>query len=381
MRIDEIVFNVCDESIKLNWTKYHFPDPADYEIWYSENGGPFQLAGEVPGTDSVFIHPNVSNDVSYTYYIHTKFAIGLDTGSSTTCRKMITTQAYIEPQFIYFANANVLPSQEIELTAEVDLDVPSCWWDIYRTDPGTSTAIKLTSIYRNDVNSNPLEFVDSNVDPSTGSYEYYIKVLDSCGIEKLVSNSLKTILLSGEIIDEQSNRLQWTALEGFELGVEKYYIFRMMGDQEPDFPIDSVDAQTFEFTDDYSSLGNVDGRFVYWVQAVEQAGNIYGYKAKANSNRLNLFLESQMYFANAFKPGGYNTEFKPVSRFFSGTAYLFQMYNRWGQLIFETTDPEAGWNGEYKGEIVEQGVYIYHVSYRDVYSESIVYRGTVTVIY
>ncbi len=268
-----------------------------------------------------------------------------------------------------------------ELTAEVDLAVPSCWWEIYRTDPGTSTAMQVASIHRNDINSNPLVFTDPNVDPSSGSYEYYIKVLDSCSIEKLVSNSLKTIHLTGEIVNEQANRLQWTAFEGWDADVEKYYIYRMVGEQEPDSPIDSVDAQTFEYTDDYSSLGNVDGRFTYWIQAAEQVGNTFGYKARANSNRLNLFLESQMYFANAFKPGGYNSEFKPVSRFFSGTGYIFQIYNRWGQLIFETTDPEAGWNGEYKGETVEQGVYIYQLSYLDVYSESIVYRGTVTVIY
>lgn len=377
MRIDEIIFNVCDESISLNWTKYRAPEPATYEIWFSENGSPFQFAGEVPGSDSVFMHPNVSNAVTYTYYIHTEFP----TGSSTTCQKEITTHQYIEPQYIYFANADVLPSQEIELTVDVDIAVPSCWWDVYRTDPGTSTALKVASINRNDLNNNPLVFVDSNVDPSLGSYVYFIKVLDSCSIEKLISNSLETIHLTGEIVDSQSNHMQWTAFEGWDADVEKYYIYRMMGEQEPDSPIDSVGAQTFEFTDDYSSLGNVDGRFVYWIEAAEQAGNTFGYKARSNSNRLNLFLESQMYFANAFKPGGYNPEFKPVSRFFSGTAYNFQIYNRWGQLIFETSDPEAGWSGTYKGEIVEQGVYIYHVSYLDVYSKSTVYRGTVTVIY
>jgi gliding motility-associated-like protein len=213
-----------------------------------------------------------------------------------------------------------------------------------------------------------------------GTYTYFIKVIDSCGFEKLESNSLKTVYLSGEIVDDQRNHLQWTAFEGWDAGVEKYYIFRMMGEENPVLPIDSVDAQTFEYTDNYSSLGNVDGRFVYWVQAKEQDGNVHGFKEKACSNRLNLFLESQMFFPNAFKPGGYNAVFKPVSRFFSGTAYAFQIYNRWGQLIFETTDPEEGWTGEYNAGAAEQGVYIYHLSYVDVYGKSVVYRGTVMLL-
>ncbi len=230
------------------------------------------------------------------------------------------------------------------------------------------------------MNNNPLVYIDPNVDPSTGSYDYFIKVLDSCNIEKLESNTLKTIHLTGEIIDDQTNHLQWTPFEGWDVDVEKYYIFRMMGEDEPDLPIDSVDAQTFEYTDDYSSLGNVDGRFVYWIQAYEKDGNTYNYREESNSNRLNLFLESQMYFPNAFKPNGVNNVFKPVTRFFSGTNYTFQIYNRWGQLIFETSDPEAGWTGYYKDKIVEQGVYIYHLSYSDVYGKSVVFRGTVMLL-
>ena len=381
MLIDTLIFNTCEASIRINWTKYHpspdNPDPDNYQIFVSKDGGAFEKVGEVPSSDSVFIHANVSNGASYTYFVHTEFS----SGSSTTCQKTIVTHEYIEPQFIYFSNADVLPSQEIELTAEVDLEVVAGSWDIYRIDPGASTAELIANIKRTEVNESPMVYVDQDVDPSTGAYSYFIKVLDSCSFEKLESNTLKTIHLTGEIVDELSNHLQWTAFEGWDAAVEKYYIFRMMGEQEPLSPIDSVDAQTFEYTDDYSSLGNVDGRFVYWIQAVEQSGNTYGFKEKANSNRLNLFLESQMYFPNAFKPGGYNTVFKPVSRFFSGTAYTFQIYNRWGQLLFETTDPEEGWAGDYKGKRVEQGVYIYHLSYRDVYEQPVVYRGTLTLLH
>jgi gliding motility-associated-like protein len=377
MRIDTIVFNTCDAAVTVNWTKYRVPTPAIYQVWVSENGGSWQMAGEVSASESVFVHNNVDNGADYSYYIHTEF----EGGSSTTCRKSVRTHEYIEPQFIYFANADVLPSQEIELTAEVDLDIVAGSWDIYRIDPGSSTAVLLTTIQRNDIDTSPLTYLDADVDPSLGSFTYFVKALDSCGFEKLESNTLKTIYLSGEIIDEVSNRLQWTPFEGWDATVDKYYIYRMMGEQEPVSPIDSVDAQTFEYTDDYASLGNVDGRFVYWIQAKEQEGNTYGYKEKSSSNRLNLFLESQMYFPNAFKPGGYTSVFKAVTRFFSGTAYSFQIYNRWGQLIFETNDPEEGWNGKYNGNTVEQGVYIYHLTYVDVYGKSVVFRGTVTVLY
>lgn len=39
----------------------------------------------------------------------------------------------------------------------------------------------------------------------------------------------------------------------------------------------------------------------------------------------------------------------------------FQMliYNRWGELVFESTDPNRGWNGKYKDINAQQGVYVY----------------------
>lgn len=39
----------------------------------------------------------------------------------------------------------------------------------------------------------------------------------------------------------------------------------------------------------------------------------------------------------------------------------FRIYNRWGDVVFETDDKDQGWDGTYKGELQEQDVYIYQV--------------------
>ncbi|MBL4755182.1 MAG: gliding motility-associated C-terminal domain-containing protein, partial [Flavobacteriales bacterium] len=38
-----------------------------------------------------------------------------------------------------------------------------------------------------------------------------------------------------------------------------------------------------------------------------------------------------------------------------------KIFNRWGQLVFETTDPDINWDGKYfrNGQDVAQGVYYY----------------------
>ena len=40
------------------------------------------------------------------------------------------------------------------------------------------------------------------------------------------------------------------------------------------------------------------------------------------------------------------------------------IFNRWGEIIFESFDSTAGWNGTYvNGELVEDGVYVYSIDF------------------
>lgn len=64
-------------------------------------------------------------------------------------------------------------------------------------------------------------------------------------------------------------------------------------------------------------------------------------------------------FPNAFAPGGSNnTTFKPE---ISGNITLqrFQIFNRWGQLVYDNTDVTQGWDGTINGEDAPQDTYIF----------------------
>jgi gliding motility-associated-like protein len=87
-----------------------------------------------------------------------------------------------------------------------------------------------------------------------------------------------------------------------------------------------------------------------------------------------------MYMPSAFRPNGDNV-FMPVFEYFTGSNYLFQIYNRWGQLIFETNDPNTGWTGQYNGTLVPLGVYAYRLVYSNLQNQSFQQQGTVTVVY
>lgn len=92
------------------------------------------------------------------------------------------------------------------------------------------------------------------------------------------------------------------------------------------------------------------------------------------TNSQTIFIEyvdgGGIYIPNTFTPDGdnFNQEFKPIFTI-NYDRYNFQMeiYNRWGELIFVTKNPDRGWDGSYgtDGRDVQDGTYVYKVIYKN----------------
>lgn len=69
--------------------------------------------------------------------------------------------------------------------------------------------------------------------------------------------------------------------------------------------------------------------------------------------------ESKLDMPNAFSPNGdgINDVYKAKSGYQSIVEFHAYIFNRWGQKLYEWTDPAGGWDGKYNGKDVKQGVY------------------------
>jgi len=86
---------------------------------------------------------------------------------------------------------------------------------------------------------------------------------------------------------------------------------------------------------------------------------------------------------NAFtplRPGarGKNNIVKPEG--FGIGKVLFTIYNRWGQKIFETTDPNRGWDGTFKGVLQPMDVYVYTLQVEFTDGTKASRKGDITLI-
>lgn len=78
------------------------------------------------------------------------------------------------------------------------------------------------------------------------------------------------------------------------------------------------------------------------------------------------------YIPNTFTPDGdeFNQTFQPI--FTAGyDPYDFNMkiFNRWGEVIYITNDDTVGWDGTYKGKLVQDGVYTWTIEFKTISSD------------
>lgn len=62
------------------------------------------------------------------------------------------------------------------------------------------------------------------------------------------------------------------------------------------------------------------------------------------------------------------------------TLKKFVIYNRWGNIIFSSTKNGEGWDGRYKGKLLDGGVYIWLLQVTDATGKVETQKGTVTII-
>jgi len=123
----------------------------------------------------------------------------------------------------------------------------------------------------------------------------------------------------------------------------------------------------------YKSL--TEGMYTYTV-----TGTNSNSCSGSSSVTINIEQCDVLYIPTAFTPNG---DGKNDSFFMEGifiTDFLLQVFNRWGELVFQSNDVNRGWDGKYKNELAQEGVYVYSVKGRWADETSFNKMGMVTLI-
>lgn len=199
-------------------------------------------------------------------------------------------------------------------------------------------------------------------------YFYKVYVRDECGNRSDSSAVAGTILLQLGA----EGLLTWSTYGGWNAGVNSYILEKY--DQTGQLIIELPMGQDTTFRDnpDDSNLQGV----VYRVRAVpvdSQVEPVY-------SNYVIITYRSEVHFPNAFTPNGdgLNDTFTFKGRFIrNGTIKIF---TRWGELIYETSELDRGWDGTVNGQAATAGTYVYKAELTDDSGIAFVKTGQVVLI-
>ncbi|MCF8276844.1 MAG: gliding motility-associated C-terminal domain-containing protein [Flavobacteriales bacterium] len=376
-------YDSCQQTTSLNWNRYwYWPEGVrEYDIYTSIDGAPYSKIGTT--ADTVFVHEDLQASAEYCYIVRAVKDVSIRV-TSTSNRRCIVAVVPKRPDYQYNYNTTVQTGNTgIEEFFYVDSTAGYLGFQIMRgKSPDAMSNLWFIPF---DPSTRFYQYTDPGARPAFYSYYYSIIGVDNCNLNADTLNMSRTMLLEAEANPDRTNDIQWNAYEGWRGPISAYNIYRSV-DGVYDY-LTTVPPTQLTYTDTVEEIIIGEGRFCYYIEAVEGiAGPLANDPDPAlvpqlsNSNEACALQHPNVFMPNAFMPEGVNNVFKPVTVYVNAESYLLQIYNRWGQRLFETTDPNEGWNGTYGSHKEPQGTYAYFVKFVSSKGETYTKSGTVTLI-
>jgi gliding motility-associated-like protein len=182
----------------------------------------------------------------------------------------------------------------------------------------------------------------------TGAYNIRVASNEACGIVfdtlSLLINEPQVFIPSDTIIQFGDSLNLWSQGNYSEFWWQPENLLHC----------DSCESQSLAITDDQ--------RFVLFYS--NSSGCVYAKSFLAMLNN-----EGQLFIPNSFTPNGDNMNDEFYAKGTGISEFNLKIYNRIGELIFESDDINEGWNGSYFQRQVQQDIYAYVIEYVD-YSNS-----------
>jgi gliding motility-associated-like protein len=359
----------CKQRIELTWTPYiNQAHPADrYELWLSADGGPAELYGTVPMTDTSYFFDDYHPSTGYCFYIT---ASGNAGGLSSSNMQCVTSGSEIAPSWIR-TDAITVEDGSLLVKGSYDQATDMLGYITERYKPEshgwamTGTAAGLNGIVTITVTAGDTNSINL----------YRISALNNCGREVASSPPARNIVLTSSASDARIE-LRWN--NPLPDGDAGFSVWRDIGQGWEEVALllsDTLWSEDYSlFATDVSSVS-----VAYYVTAADP-------KAPAGvplfrSNITLIKATENIFMPNAFTPDddGLNDIFIPVITF-TPSIYEFRIYSRTGVLLFHTSSHGTGWDGRHNDKLLPSGVYLWSLKLTTPSGRSEQRTGTVTIL-
>ncbi|MBR9860968.1 gliding motility-associated C-terminal domain-containing protein [bacterium] len=218
---------------------------------------------------------------------------------------------------------------------------------------------------------NVFEYTEQGINTDLDAFEYRVIALNKCG--NLVSSEEHTnILLIGSLDEQLDINITFFDYEGWDNGVRYYELYESTNDG-PYYAVQTgVQPEGNILVENDINVY----RQCYRVFATEEAGE----NTVSWSNEICFTFDPSVYVPNAFTPNDddLNDQLGVVG--LAIKEYHIEIYNRWGEKLFESDNIDENWDAIYRGNPVQQGTYVYVITYTDFEDKPYTRTGTVHVL-
>ena len=377
IHIDDVV-DECKRTISLNWNLYkNWPNGIEsQELWYSVNGSPIAILETLSNKDTAYVFSNTNDGDSYCFFIKAKEA---NTGEISFSNEHCLDLDVVEPvRELFLKNVSVNAANKVELTWLWNMDAEIKTVNVRGSfiDGGEVFIESYQPSFPLNI-ENVRDF--NSFDPTQNKLRFQIETIDDCD-DNFLSNEGSAIFLTGTPNDNLTNSLNWTAFDMENGRVESYDIYRIVEGVETF--LETVNAGITQYDDEVDVLDRAEANVCYYVVASVKMELPDGLEEqiKSRSNTVCVEQHAKILSPNAFAPDGINKEFKPVIVFGEGAEYQMEIYNRWGQKIFETQDPDEGWTGNNGLALHPSGVYVFYIRIQQPGGRMVEDKGSVILL-
>jgi len=351
----------CDNKVSLFWNLYQGWEDEGFarqELYVSNDGGGFELVDTLTISLETYTYEsfNAQNNVAF-QIVAVRNGDEQITSSNISVEtlEIATIPEYIYPRTVsYDENNSVTVEYVVDNTAGIEV------FTVKQSEDGNNFFDIETDLIPNPI-PQVLSYYSEDINGGTFGHHFNISVRDSCGIEYIPSN-ITAIRLNARPVNGFQNELTWNEPILENSFVSQYHIYRE--EENNTFTLLASNPPNIKYHFDF--VGDVvptkDGSHCYRVEA-EYTVN-YPLLPSEDLNKFsNIACAIQpavVYTPNAFAPEGTNNRFKGVVINADISNFTMLILNKWGEVIFESKDPEIGWDGTIKGKPAPEGAYPYY---------------------
>jgi gliding motility-associated-like protein len=336
-------------KVEISWNKYDVTtgwDFTEYELY--ANGillEKFSSVDDIKYTDT-----NVDCGYSFSYKVVAKLKKG-NTSFSSTSSEVIVRVENDGTETITGASVSVNGDKVL-----ISTEIPARTYtlNIDRAESGSTLFRRIMTL------DNENEYLDSGINPSEKSYCYKFSYR-ACNIDYKPTEPICTILLKKDV-----SVLSWSPEQPFLDDLENYTVSQT---SISGVNVETDRQQNLTFSPQFNNQSELE--YAFLVKATSQNGNF-----ESLSNTITYRRGAGVFVPTAFTPNDdiYNNTLFAVAE--QVKSFDFTIMNRWGNVVFHTSNLAEGWDGKIDGVNAAVGSYVYKIVFVDDIDQKVEKRGT-----